>query len=138
MTDDDILARGLLIENQRLLEAHHRITAAEAKIVALEPQALAHARLADSRGVFSETDAAKMLKVKRDHLFSFMERRDWISHKTGRWMAKQPQLDALTLDHRTITYRSGDGTDVTEACLVVTPHGLTRLSAMLNQQALDL
>lgn len=127
MTREEQIAHALIASQQIVTEQR-------AKIERLEPKALAHDRIADADGTLCITDAAKSLQVQRKDLFSYMRGHRWIYSRPGTSdIAHQDKINAGLLAHKVTAVQRPDGTEKIATQVRVTPKGLTRLAAALNQ-----
>ena len=117
-----------------LIASQQIVTEQRAKIERLEPKALAHDRIADADGTLCITDAAKSLQVQRKDLFSYMRGHRWIYSRPGTSdIAHQDKINSGLLAHKVTAVQRPDGTEKIATQVRVTPKGLTRLAAALNQ-----
>lgn len=127
MTREEQIAHALIASQQIVTEQR-------AKIERLEPKALAHDRIADADGTLCITDAAKSLQVQRKDLFSYMRGHRWIYSRPGTSdIAHQDKINSGLLAHKVTAVQRPDGTEKIATQVRVTPKGLTRLAAALNQ-----
>ncbi len=127
MTREEQIAHALIASQQIVQEQR-------AKIERLEPKALAHDRIADADGTLCITDAAKSLQVQRKDLFSYMRGHRWIYSRPGTSdIAHQDKINSGLLAHKVTAVHRPDGTEKIATQVRVTPKGLTRLAAALNQ-----
>jgi len=126
MTDEEMMARGLLIAGKKLEEA-------QAKIAVLEPKAEALDRIAGADGSHCITDAAKALQVRPKDLFSYLSQHGWIYRRTGsdHWCAYQSRIASGDLVHKVTTILRPDGSEKTTEQVRVTPRGLAKLAKLL-------
>ncbi|MBS7696289.1 MULTISPECIES: phage regulatory protein/antirepressor Ant [unclassified Chelatococcus] len=80
------------------------------------------------------TDAAKVLKVKPKFLRTFLQENRWIYKrpKSRHWLAYQALMPKY-LDHRDHTFKDDDGDVHFSTYAVVTPAGMVKLAAMLDE-----
>lgn len=117
-----------------LIASQQIVTEQRAKIERLEPKALAHDRIADADGTLCITDAAKTLQVGQKVLFSYMRGHRWIYSRPGTSdIAHQDKINSGLLAHKVTAVQRPDGTEKIATQVRVTPKGLTRLAAALNQ-----
>ncbi|WP_067736269.1 phage antirepressor [Novosphingobium naphthalenivorans] len=126
-----------LTDRTQLQALLHQLTTialdADTKVAALEPQADALARLAQSDGSLCVTDAAKALGVPPRRLFSWLEANHWTYRRGdgGHWVAYQAKIDTGVLEHKGTTIRRHGGVpDKLVEQVMVTPKGLTRLATL--------
>lgn len=102
------------------------------EIEILEPKAQALDRLENSDGTLNVTEASKVLKVKRDWLFSYLNSIKWIYRSSGNWLGYSDKEQQGLVKNDTKAVKLADGKEKITVQLRITAKGLTKLSAMLN------
>ncbi|KQM99433.1 hypothetical protein ASE77_00085 [Sphingomonas sp. Leaf226] len=123
----------------RLLIDHTgRALAADQRIASLEPQAAALARLTDADGALCITDTAKAIGVGPRHLFSWLERNDWIYRRAGgaHWIGYQARITAGLIEHKVARIAQREGPDKFREQVLITPKGVAKL-AELGRAAIE-
>jgi phage antirepressor YoqD-like protein len=107
----------------------------QAQLAIAEPKAEALDRIANADGSMCITDAAKHLQVPPKHLFTWLSTNDWIYRRPGNahWIAYQPRLKSLLLEHKVTTVDRGNGTEKVVEQVLVTAKGLAKLAQALAQ-----
>lgn len=92
-------------------------------------------RLEAAHGSMCISDAAKMLKVKRDDLFRFMSARRWIFKRVGNrnWLAYDLMRRSGYLEHDDHIYVDAEGRERVATRVLVTAKGLVKLAELLEQ-----
>ena len=127
MTREEQIAHALIASQQVVQEQH-------AKIIRLEPKALAYDRIADADGSMCITDAAKTLQVRPRDLFSWMRGNGWIYSRPGTSdIGRQEKINAGLLVHKVDAVIRTDGSEKVTTQVRVTPKGVTKLAAHFNQ-----
>ena len=126
---DPATLRQLLIENTgRVLEL-------QAENAVLSPKAIALDRFTAGAvdGSLCLTDAAKVLKVPRKELISFMAH-DWIYRRSGtdRWVGYHAKVAAGLVEHRVTTITRTGGAERLIEQVLITPKGIARLAERLT------
>lgn len=127
-SDTDGLLRLLAEQVQGRLADRRRAADAEAYAAELAPKAAAHDRIADLRGTFTRTAAAKILGVPPNVLMTWMANNGWTYTRTGGTdvLAHQAKLNAGLLENKIAEGR--DGATWRKINVHVTPKGLTVLA----------
>ena len=102
------------------------------EIEILEPKAQALDRLENSDGTLNVTEASKVLKVKRDWLFNYLNSIKWIYRSSGNWLGYSDKEQQGLVKNDTKTVKLAAGKEKITVQLRITAKGLTKLSAMLN------
>ena len=126
LTDDVVLAKGLLIASSRLEDAQRRIEV-------LAPKAEALDRIAEADGSHCITDAAKLLQIRPKDLFDYLDRNSWTYRRAGadHWCAYQARIASGDLVHKVTTVLRPDGSEKTTEQVRITAKGLTKLAKLL-------
>lgn len=144
-TDDDIMARALVIANKTLERRNQRIQEMETKVAELTPKAEALDVFTSVEGSYSVADAAKLLSndlnitVGRNRLYGFMAGINWVFRDTATnaWKAYQSQVDNGRLEMKAHVEhgKHRDGTTFPYPPTVrVTAKGLDVLRGLLRRR----
>lgn len=120
--DDNATLRALLLGRMDTIEA-------------LAPKAEAFDRIADARGNLTLTEAAKVLKLGRKELTTWLFRNGWTYRApgNGRWMGYRAKEIAGVVEHRISRLPRTDGTERVVQSLLITPKGLAQLAERVGQ-----
>lgn len=103
------------------------------RLVTVEPKADAFDRIADAGGALTFTAAAKILKIGRDQLLTFLREQHWIYRASGngRWTGYRDKEVQGLIQHRVSRIRSPNGPDKVAQSALITAKGLAKLATML-------
>lgn len=100
----------------------------EGKLAKAEPQVQALKRLAESKGGFTVTVAATVLKIKRTDLFGYLQSNGWAYRSKNKWRPNARYTKSGHLDCVVSTFPLSDGRDMASEQMLITPLGMARLS----------
>lgn len=146
LTDDDILARSVLIAQQRIAAServigeqrieiaglNEAIMRRDNEVAVLLPKATSNDRLAKSYGLINVTETAKMLQTPRKFFVQFLLETKQ-SYRSGRTYEADSDLIGHAahceggtgrLTHRPFTYQDKHGETITKSQMLITPKGL--------------
>ncbi|EIP96837.1 putative phage-encoded protein [Opitutaceae bacterium TAV1] len=118
-----------------LLNYSEKVLALEYANEQLAPKAGALDRIATrSIGSMCITDAAKVLQVRPNDLFRWLQANQWIYRRTGgkSWLGYQNRVQAGHLEHKVVTHVVGGEERVFEQVLI-TAKGIARLAGLLAE-----
>ncbi|WP_367159937.1 phage antirepressor KilAC domain-containing protein [Kozakia baliensis] len=127
MDDTLIVARAFQITHQQLetLKAENAI---------LVPKADGYDRLSNAKGRTNLREVGKELKIGSQRGIEFMREIGWIFRDNrGKWKAYSSTVDAGYVEMKYATFTNSAGEEVATQQVFVTPRGMTRLDARLNQ-----
>ena len=103
------------------------------------PKAQALDRIAISDGALTITASAKVLQIRPKDLFAYLSQNRWVYKRPGSasYLGYQERTNAGDLEHKVTTVSRSDGSEKTVEQVLITPKGLTKLSASLNQLNLN-
>lgn len=110
---------------------------AEAALAIAAPKAEALDRIATADGSLCLTDSAKQLQVRPKDLISYLAANRWIYKRAGcaNWIGYQDRIQIGLLEHKSNIVIDGEGRERVRDQVRVTAKGLTRLAALLVQEA---
>lgn len=119
---------------QLLLGYTEKVIELESKVDEMQPKVEALDRLENSDGTLNVTEASKVLKVKRDWLFSYLNSIKWIYRRVGstNWLGYTDKEQQGLVKNNTKTIIKPDGTEKITVQVRITAKGLTKLSELLN------
>ncbi|KJS28982.1 MAG: hypothetical protein VR64_22310 [Desulfatitalea sp. BRH_c12] len=133
MSDDEIMAKALLVAHQKIADRERRLSEVEAEVVAMQPKVEALGRIADADGSACLTDAAKVLQLRRIDLISWMVTHGWVYRRPGcqHILGYQEKIQQGVLTNKVSTYEKRDGSEGCSYQVRVTAKGLTRLAQLM-------
>ena len=142
----ELEARPLLPELSRMdilqmaVDAEKEKLAYKQELEVAAPKLRAHNRLAETRGAYCLTDAAKHLQIAPKELIGWLREREWIYKRTGsdKWVAYQSKQKPGYLIHKTYIYGTDDlGEPRKSDQVLVTPKGLARIAEIMAEEAIE-
>ncbi|MDP3417846.1 phage antirepressor KilAC domain-containing protein [Falsiroseomonas sp.] len=132
MTDEEVMARGLLVASRRVEEL-------AAKVANLTPKAEALDRIATADGSLSITETAKALQVRPKDLFAWLQQNGWIYKRPGgaAFLGYQSRITSGLVEHKVTEVSRSDGSSKVVEQVRITPKGLTKLAGQMPGAALD-
>ncbi|CAI3954360.1 KilAC domain (KilAC) [Commensalibacter communis] len=115
-----------------------RLAADQAETInVLKPKADALDLIATSDGMFSPTEAAKILQIRRKDLFAYLHLNGWTFrwHGNGKWTAYSDKVKSGDLFMKVTTFDGNDGVPKTVEDLKITPKGLAKLSKIFSKES---
>ncbi len=126
--NDPAAMRGLL------LNYADRVIALEAENHELAPKAASHDRLANSIGRTNLREVGKVLQIGSQRGIEMLREIKWTYRdQAGRWHAYADKIDAGLLEVKFHTFTNTNGEERSTQQVFVTPKGMTRLAARLEQ-----
>ena len=119
-----------------LLGQTERVLQLEATVAEHRPQVAAMERMAGADGDTNLTKTAKVLGMQPMTFIRWLADKVWIYRRgdSGAWTAYQPRLDQGVLVHRVRVIERTDGTPRMVDQVMVTPKGIAKLAAALEQE----
>lgn len=119
-----------------LLGQTERVLQLEATVAEHRPHVAAMERMTRADGDTNLTKTAKVLGIQPMTFIRWLAAKTWIYRRgdSGAWTAYQPRLDQGLLVHRVRVIERSDGTPRMVDQVMVTPKGLAKLSALLQQE----
>lgn len=119
-----------------LLGQTEKVLQLEAKVAEQSGQVAAVARMTIADGDTNLTKTAKILGLQPMAFIQWLAGKAWIYRRgdSGAWTAYQPRLDQGLLVHRVRVIEKSDGSPRMVDQVMVTPMGLARLGALLQQE----
>lgn len=119
-----------------LLGQTERVLQLEATVAEHRPQVAAMERMASADGDTNLTKTAKVLGMQPMTFIRWLSDKGWIYRRgdSGAWTAYQPRLDQGLLVHRVRVIERTDGTPRMVDQVMVTPKGMAKLAAALEQE----
>ncbi|KAF1717916.1 phage antirepressor Ant [Pseudoxanthomonas yeongjuensis] len=119
-----------------LLGQTERVLQLEATVAEHRPQVAAMERMASADGDTNLSKTAKVLGMQPMTFIRWLADKGWIYRRgdSGAWTAYQPRLDQGVLVHRVRVIERTDGTPRMLDQVMVTPKGISKLAAALEQE----
>ena len=131
--NDPAIMRGLLLNySEKVLELEQANAEMAPKVEALD-------RIADSDGLICIRDAAKTLQIAERKFVKWLIQNDWIYRRpqNNKIAAYSQTLKADLMEHKAVTRDTAYG-ERTYTQAMITPKGLTKLSAIFCQTEMEL
>lgn len=119
----------LLGQTEKVLQLEATVSEQSTQVAAIE-------RMASADGDTNLTKTAKVLGMQPMTFIRWLADKGWIYRRgdTGAWTAYQPRLDQGLLVHRVRVIERTDGTPRMVDQVMVTPKGIAKLAAALEQE----
>lgn len=133
LTRMDILKLAMDSEEARV-KAEEARAQAEAKLAYQKPLVDAAVRLTKSDNTYCLTEAAKILKVKRQFLIDLMHMSKWIYRRSPKseWLASDVKRHGGYLEHGYTHIETSTGSAFEKAQVRITERGMVSLASMCN------
>ncbi|OPB31427.1 Rha family transcriptional regulator [Bartonella sp. AR 15-3] len=105
-------------------------------IAELTPKAMALESLQRHEGLFSLTEAAKILEIQPKPFVLFLQKKGWVYRKAtgGNLLPYQDKIQKQLMDCPTITFQTASGIEKVIPCAKITTKGIGVLSQELKRQ----
>ncbi|WP_375707057.1 antA/AntB antirepressor family protein [Bartonella sp. AA126HLJHH] len=107
-------------------------------IANLKPKAMALESLQRHNGLFSLTEAAKILEMQPKQFILFLQKKGWVYRRAagGNLLPYQDKIQKKLMDCPTITLQTANGIEKVIPCAKVTAKGIGVLSQELKRQSM--
>ncbi|WP_330168789.1 phage regulatory protein/antirepressor Ant [Bartonella grahamii] len=107
-------------------------------IANLKPKAMALESLQRHNGLFSLTEAAKILEMQPKQFIQFLQQKGWIYRRAagGNLLPYQDKIQKKLMDCPTITLQTASGIEKVIPCAKITAKGIGVLSQELKRQSM--
>ncbi len=130
--NDAVAMRGLLLNyTEKVIALENKVTEQEPKVAALE-------KLSELDGSLNVTEAAKVLDVQPQNLFTWLMRNRWIYRRLGskNWLGYQDKTQRGYVTHKVQPILLADGTERISEQVRITPKGLAKLATTFQSVAI--
>ncbi|WP_375689161.1 antA/AntB antirepressor family protein [Bartonella sp. AP57NXGY] len=107
-------------------------------IANLKPKAMALESLQRHNGLFSLTEAAKILEMQPKQFILFLQKKGWVYRRAagGNLLPYQDKIQKKLMDCPTITLQTANGIEKVIPCAKITTKGMGLLSQELKRQSM--
>ncbi|WP_375668548.1 phage antirepressor KilAC domain-containing protein [Bartonella sp. AP36NXGY] len=130
--EDPLFVKKLLLESVTQLET------LKSEVSTLKPKAMALESLQRHNGLFSLTEAAKILEMQPKQFILFLQKKGWVYRRAagGNLLPYQDRIQKQLMDCPTITLQTANGIEKVIPCAKVTAKGIGVLSQELKRQSM--